>query len=373
MKAHHFIILFATFFLTVVSVIGIRSSNVLKSVSEFSTVERKVEASLQDSIQMIELHNIEAVNNLNTLLDEANAKGDNKVLVSTLKNYFTDGKNIFKDNNRMLNTFFSSFYSSMGIMGNKTEENLISQHMPVFALIDNKGIYVNYCKAMGDSTNESGYTSIYREWSAGFPYSYSDDAAIYTFTLDGRLTVINKETYKVNEYDYNAKTGESGAPRQVLNSAGRVDNRAVLNQYVTDSNTVQFAMEVIHNTMERIITYYVNEYNYAGFSSDYNYLVQLPNLDKDSNLISGIGVLAIYCPRPYGGGTSLEKPIPILSYVPASVDEYFVITQNISSGFLEYHALDCISLSDSTPIIGVYATKRESARHGAYECKICKP
>lgn len=83
-------------------------------------------------------------------------------------------------------SFFQSMYASLGILEDEEQKERLMLSIPILAIIDYDGMYVNYCKK---ETIEGGKTLLKRTWTEKIPYRYIDDNYEVFFTLSDVITL----------------------------------------------------------------------------------------------------------------------------------------------------------------------------------------
>ena len=96
---------------------------------------------------------------------------------------------IITDRGAAYDAFFNSMYASLGIMDNPAKKEEFLNYIPLFAVIENEGFYV-YLE--DEYMQPDGYLYGTENWSECMPYSHSDEDFVYRFTLDGDITMLDR-------------------------------------------------------------------------------------------------------------------------------------------------------------------------------------
>jgi hypothetical protein len=266
--------------------------------------------------------------------------------------------------------FFTSLYSSLGILVAKDKQELIQAYVPVIAVTGEDGYYIYYSDEFiaGD-----GFTYYSKRWSEKFPYYYEDSDFIYGFTLSDTLTIYDKNKIldplgeKVVHYiDYHeVQTSDRYSKFRIKCS----------NNFMLDDETFLLKKkEVIITEIEKSMKYYVSSHNKIARNYGITYNFALPIIDNSDYVrsIDNPSVIAIFQGYPYG--TSPEYTCNRVAMAGAKITKNDVYYLEQISWYYIYHLDNCEKLQETTYLIDLnhpYYREEDCIQMGAYACEIC--
>lgn len=338
MKLSHFTILFTTIAMAIVILIDIKTEDYKAIVQEKLSIDQSFRSAVDDAATVL----LEMDANRGLVLNKNNAKEE----------------------------FFTSLYSSLGILVAKDKQEIIQAYVPLIAVIGDDGYYIYYSD---EFIAEDGFTSYSKRWSEKFPYYYEDSNFIYGFTLGDTLTIYDKNKILdplgeklVHYIDYHeVQTAERYANFR-LNCS---------NNFMLDDETfILKKKEVIITEIEKSMKYYVNRHNKIARNYGITYNFALPIIDNSDYIrsIENPSVIAIFQGYPYG--TSPEYTYNRIAMAGAKITKDDVYYLEQKSWYYLYHKENCERLQESTYLIDLnhpYYSEEDCIQKGAYACEIC--
>lgn len=183
--------------------------------------------------------------------------------------------------NNAINGFYKSLYHNFGIQDNKIAQENLKQYIPIILIVDNDGFFILHF----ESKLIEGDEALIHQFSNKTYYLYEDNNYYYKFTLNDYLYVYNKKQFKIAE----------GFSMEVLDKL----NDSSLN----NSNYNEIKHNIIINTIEEKMNYYINNYNKVASQYGIEYEFWLPEIDSSTWLrtIKDISLMVIMQNYPYEG------------------------------------------------------------------------
>lgn len=194
------------------------------------------------------------------------------------------------------NTFFSSLYSSLGIISDPSARTEIELYIPVILLCDSDGFYIYY---YDDYKDANGQTFSKRVWSEKMPYHYQDDDFIYGFTL----------TDQVDLYDINNYFG--GSQRAIKDNYHAIQNGASYQSFrsshpsnilLNDEKYEMVRKTAIMVQLEEVLSYYTFKHNSIARQNGITYQFSFPagEDDKWAQYLDDVNLIVVFQGYPYG-------------------------------------------------------------------------
>lgn len=293
-----------------------------------------------------------------------------------------DGDSVTISQQNCISNFYRSLYASFGIIDSTVQQQLLLNYIPVMAIVDEEGLYVNY----SDNSSNSR-TNLTKVWSHCIPYSESYTAALgpgenvnfcVNFTLTDFVTIsIDYDgTSGISSGEYHVYSGDW----QDLKAQYGTDNApAGIKAVFTDSKIFSAEEGVFETVRNNVVTdtivnrlnYYVNQHNRIAKLYGEQYTFHLPSTaysDVNRNL-DNISFICFFEGYPIGKGT--DNTYSKFSIGAARVIKnigYF--TRLGDDGLLYYHKDSCNNGIGKTYR---YVTREECALQGAMPCPVCNP
>jgi len=274
------------------------------------------------------------------------------------------------DKNKAKDEFFTSLYSSLGILVAKDKQELLQAYVPVITVTCDDGYYIYYSD---EFVAEDGYTYYSKRWSEKFPYYYEDSNFIYGFTLGDMLTIYDKNKIldpSGEKIIYNLDYHELQTSDKYSNFRSKCSENFTLD----DETYLIMKKEVIITAIEKSMKYYVNRHNMIAKNYGITYNFALPILDNPNYIrsIDNPSVIVIFQGYPYGN--SLEITYNRMTMAAANITKNQVYYLEQVSWYYLYHLDDCERLQETTYLIDLhhpYYRAEDCIEKGAYACELC--
>jgi len=332
MKIYHFALLFLIFFLGIVIKTDI-------SIGELKALENENDEITKSLISATS----DAVNYL-TKTGSYGAESINK--------------------EEVLNTLFTSLYSSLGIISDPAAQAEIEMYIPVILLCDVDGYYVYY---YDEYKAGDGNTYIERTWTEKIPYSYEDKYFIYRFTLTDMAYLYDKnnmlgidESVVVSDYK------ELGI--SPLYSDFRANNRGCI--LFNDEEYELIRKTTIMNKLEDVMAYYTSRHNYMANRQGITYSFSFPTGKGEewAEYIDDVNILVVFQGYPYGPDRNYTyNKIASAGANIIKKSSYYVEEK---SWYYLAHRQGCEKIKDNDLVLEeTFDTIEECIRLGAYTCE----
>ena len=265
MKIYHFVLLFIIFFLAA----GIRTDINLGKMKEVQIEKKDIAESLYSATS-------DAINT-----------------VAASGRFGTNSIN--KD--ELLNTFFTSLYSSIGIVSKPDQQSEVNLYIPVILLCDTDGYYVNY---FSEYTDENGTTSQERIWSEKMPYFYQDDYFLYHFTLTDTMGVYDQEHLLAKDQIEYTETNYHEFQTQEIYQSFRGNHR---DWFVLDNELFHLTRKtIIMEQLEETLSYYTSRHNTIARQNGITYRFAFPAGQEEgwAKYLDDINMVVVFQGYPYG-------------------------------------------------------------------------
>lgn len=332
MKIYHYALLFFMFFLVAV----IRTD---VSIGELKAIENEKE-------------------NITSCLSSASSDAVNHL--SKTGTY--GGGSINKD--EVLNKFFASLYSSMGIVSDKARQAEIEMYIPIILICDTDGYYVYY---YDEYKSADGNTYIERTWTEKMPYSYEDDNFIYRFTLTDRVyiydknNILNKEV-PVTQVEYKEFQLDPAYTDFRINYRDSI--------LLNDESYELVRKECIISTLENSMAYYTSRHNMIASRQGITYTFSFPagRQDEWAEYIDDVNMIVVFQGYPYGPDRNYTYNKVASSTANIIKKPKYYVEEK--SWYMLVHEEGCEKIDESSIILEEkFDTLEECARLGAYCCE----
>lgn len=335
MKVYHFALIFLIFFLSII----IQTDILLGRLNEINNEKKELEKSL-----------VTAVSDVANYLTETGSYGTGTI-----------------NKNDVLTTFFASFYSSLGIISDKSAQSEVEMYIPVILLCDIDGYYVYY---FDEHKANDGNTYIERVWTEKMPYSYEDEYFIYRFTLNDMVYIYDKGNIlkQENKVLYIDHKEFAGNPEYNVLKL-KYKDCILLNEY--DYETAK--KTAIINKLEEVMVYYLNKHNYIANRQGITYTFSFPagNSKEWADYIDDVSLLAVFQGYPYGPGRNYRyNKIACAGANIVKKPRYYVEEK---SWYKLAHKQGCEKIIESTTLLDeTFDSIEECVKLGAYCCECIK-
>lgn len=312
-----------------------------------------------------------AIGKLNTIVNEK------KELTASLNSATTDAVSYLAESGyygadaiskyQITETFYTSLYSSLGIIDNDGAKTEIEKYIPVILLCDTDGYYVYY---FDDYKDIDGITYLKRLWSEKMPYYYQDEYFIYRFTLTNTVYIYDynhllsadQKMIETNYYEFQNNE----------NFASFRDNYS--DCILLNENTFEIAKKTaIINQLEDTMSYYVSNYNSIAHQNGISYNFSFPAGQEDewAQYMDDVNLMVVFQGYPYGkDGNYVFNKISTAGANVTKKDIYYVEQK---SWYYLAHIKECDKLKESTTVLEeTFSSTSEVAEFGAYCCECIK-
>lgn len=272
------------------------------------------------------------------------------------------GSSINKE--EVLTTFFSSLYSSLGIISDASAQAEIEMYIPAILLCDLDGYYVYY---YNENKESDGNTYIERTWTEKLPYSYEDEHFIYRFTLTDMVHIYDKN----NLLNQGKSVVESMYSEFQTNPVYADFKKRYSGCILLHNEEYELARKgVIINKLEETMAYYTSRHNIIASRQGITYAFSFPADKEDewAQYIDDVNILVVFQGYPYGpdrnytynkiasaGANLVKKP------------RYYVEKK---SWYLLAHRQGCEKINESATLLEETFDKLEDCvKLGAYGCE----
>jgi len=336
MRYHHFTILFVIIFAVFSLRMSIAVSGYEKSADAYAKVERSFYAA-------------------------ADAAGE------ALCRY---GKSeIITDKGAAYDSFIYSMYASLGITDDPAKREEFLNYMPMFSVLANEGFYV-YVE--DEYIQPDGFLYTAKNWSECMPYSYSDEDFVYRFTLDGTVTMLDRNGL----IDGTARLYKA-TQEELLDDPLYITLRTLRpNSFLFDTEQYPIIKQTaVIKTVTDAMRYFVNEHNRIAKSRGITYDFAIPVIDNATwnRSIEQPGVLVMIqgYPLDVTAGLFFNR----YAFIGAQLykqEPYYLTSWGWHPS---YHRRSCEKLlyADEEVFMHPYYSVEECVKKGAYACKECVP
>lgn len=331
MKIYHFAIIFIVFFMASV----IKTDVSVGKLKAIENEKRRIASALSSAVS-----------------DAANC-------MSGTGGY---GQNAVK-RDEVVTVFFSSLYSSLGIVSDYAAQADMEWYIPVILICDTDGYYVYHYDEYRAS---DGGTYIERAWSEKLPYAYEDEHFIYRFTLTDMVYVYDK-----NNLLGTAPLIEANYKEFQVNpeyAAFRVNHKDCI--MLDDEKYGLVRKDAIISELEEAMGYYTSRHNIiaAGHGITYSFSFPDNNQEEWAKYLGDLAIVVVFQGYPYGPGAYFTyNRIASAGAGTGRRTKYFLEQK---SWYYLAHMQDCDRLHGNEMILDeTFDSIEECARYGAYCCE----
>ena len=301
-------------------------------------------------------------------------KYENKEMTSSLLTATSDAVNYLSktqaygretiNKDKVISTFFSSLYSSLGIISDKTAREEMEMYIPIILICDIDGYYVYY---YDEYKSSDGNTYIERRWTEKMPYSYEDDCFIYRFTLTDTLYLYDKN-HILNRDEAvivcNYKEFQTGEIYEDFRK-GYKDN-----MLLHDEAYELIRKESILSKLEDTMAYYTSRHNFIAKSQGITYTFSFPagRQEEWGEFIDDVNIMVVFQGYPYGQDRSYMYNKVALSAAKIIKKPLYYVEEK--SWYYLAHMEGCQKINENSILLEeTFDTIEECARLGAYCCE----
>lgn len=334
MRIYHFALLFLAFFLAVVLSTDLKIGKLKSVENEKKELTQSLDTATSDAINY---------------LARTGSYGTNTV-----------------NRAEVLKTFYTSLYTSMGIISDNRAKEEVELYIPVILLCDMDGYYAYY---YDEYKTDDGSTYSKRKWSEKMPYYYEDNYFVYRFTLSDVVTLYDVHHLlgspkDVLEMDYHELQTEDSY-KSFRNSHG---DCIMLNK-----EKYQLAKtNAITNQLEKVMQYYTNKYNSIAKNNGITYNFSFPSKEQGewAQYINRINLIVVFQGYPYGVDHNYQ--FNKVASAGADVIKKEVYYVEKKGWFYLAHRAGCPKLEESTTVLEeTFESLKDCAAIGAYCCDEC--
>lgn len=333
MKVHHFALLFLLFFIAAVIKTDIIIGNLKAMANEKYELTKYLDSATSDAINC---------------LAESGNHGTNSI-----------------NKEKVVSTFLTSLYSSLGIISNKSAQEGIEMYIPVMLLCDEDGYYVYY---YDEYKGSDGYTYAKRIWSEKQPYYYKDNYFVYRFTLTDTVYL-----YDVN----NLLPGDQDVLEIDYHEIQKADEYQEFRSKYGDcillkDEAFKLAKKsAIIKQLEDVMAYYTTKHNEIARRNGITYNFSFPSNKQGewARYIDDVNLMVVFQGYPYGLGR--DYTYNKVASAGADVIKKPVYYLEKKSWYYLAHKEGCPKLAESTMVTDEPLDSIEACvKMGAY-CDDC--
>jgi hypothetical protein len=305
-------------------------------------------------------NNREQINrNLKTALDDGVRK-----LVQT------DENNKLEINKEAaINSFFSSMYTSFGVIDDKDSIEKLNQYIPIITVTMEDGYYIFYSD---EYRTTDGYINISKRLTEKLPYYYEDKNFIYSFTLGEIVTLYDKRNclgggstqsvYTMNYHDLQKRD-------EFLTFRDDNPNSILLN----NEKYELVRKEAIINSIETTMAYYTSHHNHLAqqYGITYNFALPVMREEEWAPYLDDVSMFVVFQGYPYGDQVGEVYNRIASSGAKISKNRLFYLEQ--IGWYYVYHRYNCPELENGGLILfdEPQYDIESCAKRGAYACPVC--
>lgn len=332
MKVYHFALLFLIFFL----------GSVIKtdvSIGKLKSIENEKE---------------------NITISLSSATSDAVGYLAKTGNYGTGSIN----KEEVLDTFFTSLYSSMGIVSDMAAQAELRLYIPVILLCDVDGYYVYY---YDEYKAVDGNTYIEPMWTEKIPYIYEDDLFVYRFTLSDMVYIYDKNNLLGIE-DSVVESGYKEFQKNPIYADFRANNSSCI--LLNDENYGLIRKTAIMNKLEEVMAYYTSRHNFIASRQGITYSFSFPSGKQEewAEYIEDVNIVVVFQGYPYGPDRNYTYNK--IASSGANIIKKFKYYVEEKSWYLLAHRQGCEKLKNNDMVLEeTFDSIEECVRLGAYCCE----
>lgn len=276
---------------------------------------------------------------------------------------------IIMDKRAAYDSFLASLYASLDIMDKPAQREELAKYIPMFAVLDVEGFYIFF---EDEYEKADGFHSITRNWTERMPYSYCDEDFAYNFSLDGMVTIYDKQGLidgTIRLYQSTQKELREDCAYETLRALRP-------NSFLFDAASFKKVKQTaVITSVQNAMRYYINNYNRIADAYEITYEFSLPVIDNSVwfRSIEHPGVFIMI--QGYPLDISKNLVFNQYAFVGAQIykkEPYYLTEQG---WHLTYHREGCEQLSRAGEEVFRYPydSVEDCVKKGAYACKICVP
>ena len=221
---------------------------------------------------------------------------------------YDGGGEVLIDKEEVVEEFFLSLESSLGILDDKQAKERLRQYFPVMVILDYDGFYIRYAREL---SGEQGIVIEY-VWTEKQYYVREDELTACRFEEGGTILLIDKtglitgEKGTIRRMDYRELAGEEYEAFQ------REEPGSFL---LSDEAFLAEKRNTVTRLIEDRLQYYCTEHNKIAVRLGIGYEFYFPDLDasEENRAIPEIGLLAVFQGYPLKGTRGIPYERFVLS------------------------------------------------------------
>ncbi|NLO08665.1 MAG: hypothetical protein GX129_02195 [Clostridiales bacterium] len=264
----------------------------------------------------------------------------------------------------VLNTFFTSLYTSLGIISDPSAQAEIEIYIPVILLCDVDGYYVYY---YDEYRAADGNTYVERMWTEKKPYGYEDEYFIYRFSLTDMVYLYDKNNLLgIDEAVIGSDYKEF--QKNPLYADFRTHNNSCI--LLNDEDYEIIRKATIMNKLEEEMAYYTSKHNLIASRQGITYSFSFPSGKQDewAEYIEDVNIIVVFQGYPYG--PDRDYTYNKIASAGANIvknPRYYVEEK---SWYFLAHIQGCEKIAESTTLLeDTFDTIEECVKLGAYCCE----
>lgn len=264
----------------------------------------------------------------------------------------------------VLNTFFTSLYSSLGIISDVSAQSEIEIYIPVILLCDIDGYYVYY---YDEYKSADGNTYIERTWTEKLPYTYEDEYFIYRFTLTDMVYLYDKHNIMDSEEKYIEIDYKEVQTSSIYSEFRKLYKNSI---FLNDEIYTLIRKGAIINKLEEVMSYYTSRHNHIASRQGITYSFTFPtgNQEEWAEYIDDVNLLVVFQGYPYGSDRNyVYNKIASAGANIVKKPRYYVEEK---SWYYLAHQQGCKKINESTSLLEeTFNSIEECVRLGAFCCE----
>lgn len=279
--------------------------------------------------------------------------------------YGTSG--IITDKGAAFDYFLYSMYASLGIMDNPAKREELLNYIPMFAVLAEEGFYIRF---EDEYEKEDGFHYVTRNWTECMPYSYSDEDFTYCFTLDGIITIFDKNGL----IDGTVRFYQATQSELVEDKLYRMLRILRPDSFLLDEESFKIVKQTaVITSIQNAMRYYISNHNRIADKYGIVYEFALPVIDNSiwnrSIEYPGVFIMIQGYPVDVTHGIFYNQ----YAFVGAQIYKqkpYFLTEQE---WYFTYHKEGCEKLvyGGEDVYLYPYYSVEDCVKRGAYACESC--
>lgn len=336
MRIHNYVIIFVIIAICSFLAIDIKADNMEAVANNRDQINRNLNTALDDGISNL------------VQMDENNKLAIDKEAAAT--------------------SFFSSIYTSFGVIDDKDNIEKLNQYVPIITITMEDGYYIFYSD---EYRGFDGYMNISKRWTEKLPYFYEDEKFIYSFTLGEIVTLYDKRNclgggtqsvYTMNYHDLQKKdeylTFRNSNPNSIL---------------LDDEKFELVRKEAIIKSIETTMAYYTSHHNHIAqqYGITYNFALPVMREEEWAPYLDDVSMFVVFQGYPYGNQVGEVYNRIASAGAKISKNRLFYLEQ--IGWYYVYHRYNCSELENGGIILfdEPQYDIGSCAKRGAYACPVC--